>query len=63
MPSTRVETRAGWIGDRHEALIAAMGHDKKVKDGQLTFILLRGLGRSFVTSDVPLDAVRDVLNA
>lgn len=24
MPSTRVETRAGWIGDRHEALIAAV---------------------------------------
>lgn len=24
MPSTRVETRAGWIGDRHEALIAAI---------------------------------------
>jgi len=44
-------------------LIAAMGHDKKVKDGKLTFILLKGLGRSFVTSDVPLGAVRDVLNA
>ncbi|MDC9826126.1 tautomerase family protein [Devosia sp. ZB163] len=24
MPSTRIETRAGWIGDRHEALIAAV---------------------------------------
>ncbi len=24
MPSTRLETRAGWIGDRHEALIAAI---------------------------------------
>ncbi len=46
-----------------DALIAAMGHDKKVTDGKLTFILLRGLGRSFVTSDVPLDAVKDVLSA
>jgi len=46
-----------------DALIAAMGHDKKVKDGKLTFILLKGLGRSFVTSDVPLGAVRDVLSA
>lgn len=46
-----------------DVLIAAMAHDKKVKDGKLTFILLKGLGRSFVTSDVPLDAVRDVLNA
>lgn len=24
MPSTRLETRAGWIGNRHEALIAAV---------------------------------------
>lgn len=24
MPSTRIETRAGWIGDRHEALIEAV---------------------------------------
>ncbi|MEO7054823.1 MAG: 3-dehydroquinate synthase [Rhizomicrobium sp.] len=46
-----------------DTLIAAMGHDKKVKDGRLTFILLRGLGQSFVTSDVPLDAVKDVLSA
>jgi 3-dehydroquinate synthase len=45
-----------------DALLAAMGHDKKVKDGKLTFILVRGLGRAFVTSDVPLDAVKDVLN-
>ena len=43
--------------------IAAMAHDKKVKDGKLTFVLLRGLGQAFVTSDVPLDAVRDVLSA
>jgi 3-dehydroquinate synthase len=45
-----------------EALLAAMGHDKKVKDGKLTFILVRGLGHAFVTSDVPLDAVKDVLS-
>ncbi|HUO01234.1 MAG TPA: 3-dehydroquinate synthase [Rhizomicrobium sp.] len=46
-----------------ETLVAAMGHDKKVKDGKLTFILVRGLGRAFVTNDVPLDAVKDVLSA
>jgi 3-dehydroquinate synthase len=46
-----------------DALLAAMTHDKKVKDGKLTFILARGLGQAFVTSDVPLDAVKDVLNA
>ena len=30
-----------------------MTHDKKVKAGRLTFILTRGIGRSFVASDVP----------
>ena len=46
-----------------DALLAAMGHDKKVKDGKLVFILARGLGQAFVTGDVPTDAVRDVLKA
>ena len=46
-----------------ETLIAAMGHDKKVTDGKLTFILLHGLGSAFVTRDVPLDALKDVLSA
>ena len=38
-----------------------MAHDKKVTDGRLTFILLRSLGQAFVTSDVPLEAVKSVL--
>ncbi len=42
-------------------LVAAMAHDKKVSDGKLTFILLRGLGEAFVTRDVPLEAVKEVL--
>ena len=46
-----------------EALVAAMGHDKKVKDGRLTFVLLHRLGEAFVTTEVPPDAVRDVLSA
>lgn len=46
-----------------DALLAAMSHDKKVKDGKLTFILARGLGQAFVTSDVPLEAVKEVLSA
>ena len=44
-----------------DALIAAMAHDKKVADGKINFILLKGLGKAFVTNDVPLDALRDVL--
>jgi len=42
-------------------LIRHMAHDKKVSDGKLTFILLRGLGRAFVTREVPLEAVKEVL--
>ena len=44
-----------------EALVELMGQDKKVVDGQLRFILARGIGNAFVTSDVPRDAVLSVL--
>jgi 3-dehydroquinate synthetase len=33
-------------------LVRLMGQDKKVRDGQLTFILVRGIGEAFVTRDV-----------
>ena len=46
---------------RTDELVAAMAHDKKVTNGKLTFILLKGLGQAFVTRDVPLDAVKLVL--
>jgi 3-dehydroquinate synthase len=35
-----------------QALLALMGQDKKVVDGKLTFILARGIGEAFITSDV-----------
>jgi 3-dehydroquinate synthase len=38
-----------------------MGQDKKVLDGQLRFILTRGIGTSFVTSDVSRDLIVEVL--
>ena len=44
-----------------EALLDLMGQDKKVVDGQLRFILARGIGEAFVTSEVPRDAVLGVL--
>lgn len=44
-----------------EDLLTLMGQDKKVLDGQLRFILARGIGDAFVTSDVPRDTVRAVL--
>lgn len=44
-----------------DVLLAAMAHDKKIKDGKLIFVLARGIGQAFVTGDVPVEAVRDVL--
>jgi 3-dehydroquinate synthase len=46
-----------------EELIAHMAHDKKVSEGRLTFVLLKGLGHAFVTRDVPVAALKDVLTA
>ncbi len=44
-----------------DALLDLMGQDKKVVDGQLRFILARGIGEAFVTADVPRDVVRQLL--
>jgi 3-dehydroquinate synthase len=50
-------------GDLPDAagLLDLMGQDKKVVDGQLRFILARGIGDAFVTGDVPKDVLLDVL--
>lgn len=45
-----------------EALYGLMGQDKKVVDGAIRFILARGIGAAFVTSDVPREAVLSVLS-
>ena len=44
-----------------EALLDLMGQDKKVVAGTLNFILARGIGEAFVTSDVPRETVLGVL--
>ena len=44
-----------------ETLLALMGQDKKVVDGKLRFILARGIGEAFITSDVPSDLVLGLL--
>ena len=44
-----------------EALLDLMGQDKKVLDGQLRFILARGIGEAFVAADVPRGAVLQLL--
>ncbi|GAA6192261.1 3-dehydroquinate synthase [Phaeobacter sp. NW0010-22] len=50
-------------GDLPDAdhLVELMAQDKKVVDGQLRFILAKGIGQAFVTADVPRDAVHKVL--
>ena len=50
-------------GDRLEArnLLQRMGQDKKVEDGKLTFILAKGIGQAFITQDVNVDDVVEVL--
>ncbi|MGC0225937.1 3-dehydroquinate synthase [Pseudooceanicola nitratireducens] len=45
-----------------EELFALMGQDKKVVDGQIRFILARGIGEAFVTSKVPSDKVIALLD-
>jgi len=44
-----------------EELIGSMARDKKVQDGRLSFVLMRGIGKAFTSRDVEMDTVRDVL--
>lgn len=52
---------AGELPDA-EGLVALMAQDKKVVDGTLRFVLARGIGAAFITSDVPPEAVRAVVD-
>ncbi|MBR9649947.1 3-dehydroquinate synthase [Thalassovita aquimarina] len=45
-----------------DGLLDLMSQDKKVVDGKLRFILARGIGQAFVTSDVDGELVRKVLS-
>jgi 3-dehydroquinate synthetase len=44
-----------------EGLLGRMGRDKKVRDGRMTFVLVRGIGRAFLSQDVDEAALRDLL--
>jgi 3-dehydroquinate synthetase len=57
-------TRLGQIpGNRPETddVLEHMRHDKKAQGGRMTFILARGIGQSFISREVPEEAVRAVL--
>nr|WP_309139745.1 3-dehydroquinate synthase [Siccirubricoccus sp. G192] len=43
------------------ALLGRMRKDKKVRDGALRFVLLRGPGEAFTAADVPMEAVEALL--
>lgn len=43
-------------------LMRAMGHDKKVRQGRLTFALLKSIGEAFITSEIDPALVEEVLS-
>ena len=53
----------GALGRRFSAgrLIAHMQRDKKMRDGRLAFVLVRGIGEAFTSREVPLEAVASIL--
>jgi 3-dehydroquinate synthase len=57
--------RAGLPTDARDVTVDAamqgMRIDKKVKAGQIRFVLMRGIGRSFITADYPADALQQAL--
>ncbi|MDQ8699923.1 3-dehydroquinate synthase [Hyphomicrobium sp. LHD-15] len=59
---TRLSDIPGGKADAGE-LVRLMGQDKKVRDGRLTFILVRNIGEAFVSRDIDEAAVRDFLAA
>lgn len=44
-----------------ETYLQHMERDKKVEDGRMRFVLLRGIGHGVVTSEVPAGVLREVL--
>jgi shikimate kinase / 3-dehydroquinate synthase len=59
---TRIGDIPGGPADAGE-LVRLMGQDKKVRDGRLTFIMVRGIGQAFVTRDIEPETVRAFLAA
>ena len=59
---TGLEALPGRIWDPRR-LLGHMQKDKKVADGRITFILVRGLGEAFITRDVDPAEVTALLSA
>jgi 3-dehydroquinate synthase len=61
LPTRIADIPAGTPGPDAATLMAIMGQDKKVRDGRLTFILVRGIGAAFVSRDVEVATVQEFL--
>ena len=57
---TRISDIPGGSADADE-LVRLMGQDKKVQDGELTFILAHDIGQAFISRNVPRDTVKTFL--
>ncbi len=60
---TRVAHIASNTAPTVAGLLALMDQDKKVRDGRMTFILLHGIGRAFISREVERDQVSRCLEA
>jgi 3-dehydroquinate synthase len=60
LPYSPKTIRSDWDLD---ALMEHMSRDKKAKNGQLTFVLTRGIGQAFVEDSAPVALIREVLAA
>ena len=61
LPASRADVPAvPWLP---RELLVHMGHDKKVSEGRITFVLARGIGKAFLTSEVAAADVLGVLEA
>jgi 3-dehydroquinate synthase len=58
---TEIKDIAGNQWPEADTLLRLMAQDKKVRAGQLTLILARGIGKAFATRDVGTATVRDFL--
>lgn len=58
LPASPLAIRSNW---NIEALIEHFTHDKKNKDGKLTFILCKGIGKAFITQEVDKALLRSFL--
>ncbi|HEY4544833.1 MAG TPA: 3-dehydroquinate synthase [Pedomonas sp.] len=59
LPTTLAKVGLEGMG---ETLVAHMAQDKKMEAGRLTFILARGIGKSFLERNVDMEQVKALLN-